>query len=171
MLSSVRAPRSRQGHADGLELLRELATHTDTHAEASPGMGIEVGQLLRHHDRVVQRKHEDSRPDLDPFGPRRHQGEPGDGLARGARGEEMSALPHRIDRELLDRPQPLPVGLGQHGCPEGEATVVRHPARAYRRIWTTVRTPSAPPASSSAASPSLMSSSPMRFETSEPRFS
>ena len=111
------------GHrnADGVELVRELSPDPDPERDPTARPRVEVGDLLGHDHRVVQRKQQDRRADPDPFGPRRHQSQSGDRLAGAGPRQEMTALPDRLDREAFDRGQPRSIRFRERGGPEHDA--------------------------------------------------
>ena len=98
-LDALVGPRPALGQRDPerVELLAELTPDADPDRDPPAGAGVEVEQLLGHHDRVVQGEQQDGGADPDPLGPGRHEGEPGDGLAARSGREEVPALPHRFD--------------------------------------------------------------------------
>ena len=62
----------RHRHADRRELVRELTTDADADRHAASRPRIEIGELLRHDHRVVQREEEDRGADPDALRPRGH---------------------------------------------------------------------------------------------------
>ena len=116
----MRAPRSADRHADRVELLRELAADADADREPAARPGVEVGELLGHDDRVVQRQQQDGVPTRTRsvhavISASRVIASPVAGA-----GQDVTALPDRLDRQLLDRGQPLAVRLGERGRAEDD---------------------------------------------------
>ena len=69
-------------HADGVELVRGTRRRRRRPtADPAARPGVQVGELLGHDHRVVQRQQQDGGAHPDPFGPGGQQGEPGDRLA------------------------------------------------------------------------------------------
>lgn len=108
-------------HADGVELAAELAADADADADPATGPGVEVGKLLGHDHRVVQRQQEDGGADPHAFGPRGQQRETGDRLAGRARRQDVAARPDRIDRQTFGGGQPVAVRLRDGGRTEDDA--------------------------------------------------
>ena len=111
MASSVRGAALGDRHADGVELLGELAADADADRDPAARPGVEVGDLLGDDDRVVERQQQDRGADPDPLGPGGQQRQPGDGLAGRVPGQDVAALPDRLDRQALGRRQPAPLRL------------------------------------------------------------
>ena len=122
-----------QRDADGIELVGELAADAHADRDPPPGPGVEVGDLLGHDDRVVEREEEHGGAHPHPLGPRRHQGEAGDGLAGRLPREHVAALPDRLDRQALGGGEPGPVGLGQRRSSEDDAFAGHGPSFGRRR--------------------------------------
>ncbi len=123
----------------GLELVRVLAADTHSEHHAATGGAIELGELLGHDHRVVERREQDGRPDPDPLGLTGEERGADHRLRHRAAVGDVAGRPERIDAQRFES---LDVGatagfIGSASGHEPELEVHRVSHSAMISSWCT----------------------------------